>query len=393
MMRVYLLTFLTGVFASLAAVASAQGRPAGVQTQIVEMREMTETVTVFGQIVSVRESDVATRVSGVISEVPVQVGTKLSEGDIIARMDTARLRIELGSAEAELSIANAGLEVANAQKDRAEKTFRRAEALSQNSAISSAQVEERASDLAEAEGGIAQAKARISAAENKIALADYNLRNATIRAPFDGVVLSVSAQPGQFASSGSTMATLLDSRSLEVEANVPSRFIDALEVGTTVSGQSGMGGELRLELRAVLPTEYSETRTRPVRFALFEDPSPFAIGETVTLDIPIGVAREVLTVSKDALVQGQGGWTAFVNEDGKASPRQVTIGNALGDAFEVIDGLSPGDEVVVRGNERLRPGQDISPIDAGGPEGGEGASAPAGGTPSGQGGETEAERG
>jgi multidrug efflux pump subunit AcrA (membrane-fusion protein) len=64
---------------------------------------------------------------------------------------------------------------------------------------------------------------------------------------------------------------------------------------------------------------------------------------------------------KDALVQARGGWTVFVAEDGKAQPRAVNIGVALGDQYEVLSGLAPGDQVVVRGNERLRPGQDIAP--------------------------------
>jgi multidrug efflux pump subunit AcrA (membrane-fusion protein) len=70
-------------------------------------------------------------------------------------------------------------------------------------------------------------------------------------------------------------------------------------------------------------------------------------------------------VPKDALVQGRGGWTVFVAQDGKAEPRTVQIGVALGERFEVLDGLRDGDMVVTRGNERLRPGQEIAPMDAG----------------------------
>lgn len=333
------------------------------------MAEMTETVTVFGQIVAVRESDVATRVAGIVNEVPVQVGSVVVAGDVLARMDTARLQIELASAEAELAIATAGLEVAQAQADRAQTAFERAQDLLTNASISAAQFDERASDLAAALGGLAQARARIGAAENAIELARYNFDNATIRAPFDGIVLDVSTQVGQFAMSGAQVATLLDTGTMEVEANVPSRFTPALTPGREVMGENDAGTPLTMTLRAVLPTEFSETRTRPVRFTLTQIDPAFAIGQPVTLDVPIGEAREVVVVPKDALVQARGGWTAFVNDGGKASPRTVTIGAALGDTFEVLTGLAPGDEVVVRGNERLRPGQDIMPMGAGSPPG------------------------
>lgn len=390
-MRFCGLAIATLVAVMLPVLATAQGRPAGVQTDLVGMRQMTETVTVFGQIVAVRESDVANRVSGVVAEVPVKVGSVVKMGDVLATMDTARLGIELASAEANLAIASAGLEVAEAQADRATKAFERARELTENASISGAALDDRASALAEAQGGLAQAAARIASAENAIELARYNLTNATVRAPFDGIILEVAAQPGQFASSGSHVATLLDTTTMEVEANVPSRYIPALEAGRAVQGKNDAGDILSMTLRSALPTEFSETRTRPVRFTLTQIDPAFAIGQPVTLDVPIGAPRDVLVVPKDALIQARGGWTAFVNDGGKAVPRTVTIGAALGDAFEVLSGLAAGDEVVVRGNERLRPGQDIAPSGGDRPPGG--ASSSGEDAPAAKADDGEAERG
>jgi RND family efflux transporter MFP subunit len=360
--------------------ALTQGRPAGVQTETVSMREMTETVRVFGEVVAVRQSAVAARVSGLVSAVPAQVGTSVREGDPLAQMDTAQLEIELAGAEAQLAIATAGLSVVQAQLDQAQRVFQRAQDLSASASISSAQVEDRATELAEAQGSLAQSRARIAEAENAIALAEYNMRNATVRAPFDGVILDVAAQPGQFAAAGSLVATLLDIQNLEIEANVPARYIDVLADSGVISGETGQGEIFEMTLRAVLPTEFSETRTRPVRLRITTPETAFALGQPVTLDIPVGAAREVLTVPKDALVQARGGWTAFVNEDGKAAPRTVMVGAAIDDSFEVVAGLELGDEVVVRGNERLRPGQDIAAMGGGGPPQGDGP-AEAGGPP------------
>jgi RND family efflux transporter MFP subunit len=394
-MRLSMITCVAFLAAVFPALLQAQGRPAGVLTEIVEMREMTETVTVFGQIVAVRESAVATRVDGIINEVAVQVGTVVEKGDVLAVMDAARLEIELASAGAQLAIANAGLEVSQAQASRAEAAFRRARELTANASISGAQFEDRATALAEANGGLAQARAQIAAAANAIDLAQYNLDNATVRAPFDGIVLDVATQVGQFASSGSEVATLLDISSMEIEANVPSRYIQGLEQGTLVQGRNDAGTALAMTLRVILPTEFSETRTRPARFTLMEIDPYFAIGQPVTLAIPIGASRDVLVVPKDALVQASGGWTAYVNDDGKASPRTVTIGAALGDAFEVLTGLQAGDEVVVRGNERLRPGQEIAPIGASAPPSGDEArpSPEAASPPLAEGGGSDGERG
>ena len=357
------LSRLAGIVAIICvpALALAQGGPAGVSTSVVTTNTMSETVSVFGQVVAGRESAVAARVGGVAQEVPVRVGDRVSEGDILARLDTELLEIELAQAEAQIAISEAGIAVADARLDSAEKAFRRAETLRQNSTIAEAQLEERASVYAEALGTQQEAQARIKASQNALEQARYRLNNAVVRAPFDAVILQVATEVGQFIPAGSEVATLIDTSALEIEANVPARFVSALREDGPVSATTDVGDTVSLVLRAILPTEFAATRTRPVRFELAEVNSAIAVGQTVTLEVPVSEPREVLTVPKDALVQAQGGWSVFVNEDGKAMPRTVEIGAALNNSFEVISGLSEGDEVVVRGNERLRPGQDIAP--------------------------------
>lgn len=355
--RVALFAFLT----SLPVLAAAQGRPAGVSTAIVTTSTMAETVSVFGEVVAGRESAVAARVGGVAQEVPVRVGDRVAQGDILARLDTELLEIELAQAEAQIAIARAGISVSEARLDRAEKAFRRAETLRQNSTIAEAQLEERASDFAEARGAQQEAIARIQASQNAVEQARYRLDNAVVRAPFDAVVLDVTTEVGQFIASGSQVATLIDTSALEIEANVPARYVSALRVDQPVTATTDIGDTVTLTLRAILPTEFAATRTRPVRFEVADTDVAIAVGQTVTLDVPVSAPREVLVVPKDALVQAQGGWSVFVNQDGKAMPRNVEIGAALNNSFEVLSGLTEGDEVVVRGNERLRPGQDIAP--------------------------------
>ena len=348
-------------FIGLPTLGMAQGGPAGVTTAIVGTSTMAETVAVFGEVVAGRESAVAARVGGVAQEVPIQVGDFVSEGDVLARLDTELLQIELAQAEAQIAIAQAGISVSEARLDRAEKAFRRAETLRQNSTIAEAQLEERASDFAEARGAQEEAMARIQASRNALEQARYRLDNAVVRAPFDAVILDVSTEVGQFIASGSEVATLIDTSALEIEANVPARYVSALRADQSVTATTDIGDTVTLTLRAILPTEFAATRTRPVRFEIAGSSAAIAVGQTVTLDVPVSAPREVLVVPKDALVQAQGGWSVFVNQDGKAMPRTVEIGAALNNSFEVLSGLAEGDEVVVRGNERLRPGQDIAP--------------------------------
>ena len=385
---------LLALLAALCAAASAQaqGRAAGVQTDVVALRSVAETVPVFGQVVSGRESRVAARVAGVAVDVPVRVGDRVVAGAVLARVDTERLEIELDQARAELEVAEAGVAVAEAQLDRATKAFRRAETLRQNATIAEAQLEDRAGDYAGALGALRQAEARIAVARAALRGAEYNFANAAVTAPFDGVVLAIATEEGQFVNAGSEVATLLDAAGMEVEANVPARYVPALTPGLAVEARTESGAILRLTLRSVLPQEFSATRTRPVRFDVADGGPETALAQSLTLAVPVSAPREAVVVPKDALVQGRGGgWSVFVNDRGVAQPRPVEIGQAVAGGFEVLAGLVPGDEVVVRGNERLRPGQEIAPM--GGGPGGPPAQGPAPGNPPGQGGRDAAAEG
>ena len=344
----------------LASPALAQGGPAAVQTDTVTTIETAETIAVFGEVVSGRDSSVAARVAGVATDVPVRVGDRVAQGDLLAQIDTELLRIGVDQARAEITIAEAGISSVEARLERADKALRRAESLRANSTIAEAQLEDRTSDYAEALGARTEALARVDAARTALRRAEYDLENAAIRAPFDGVILSVETELGQFVATGSEVARMVDTGAMEVEANVPARFVPALSEGLAVEAQTDAGGAMNLSLRTALPTEFAATRTRPVRFNIVEAQSEPAIGQSVTLEVPVSAPREVAAVPKDALIQARGGWSVYVAVEGKAQPRTVEIGDALGDRFEVLSGLSAGDEVVVRGNERLRPGQEIA---------------------------------
>jgi RND family efflux transporter MFP subunit len=361
-MQIVSLATLTLIVAiALAVPASAQDQAAGVTTDRITSRQVAETVSVFGQIVAGRESDVATRIVGVGAASPLKVGDTVEEGDVLFRLDTRRLNIELEQANAELAIAEAGLSVAKARLDRTLKALERTRSLVSNATVSQAQLDDRNGDYAEALGSLQEAEARITASKAGLSRAQYNVDNSVVRAPFAGTILEISAEVGEFVSAGSVVVRLLGSGELEVEANVPSRFVSALRSGQEVMARTDTGNEMTMTLRAVLPTEFSSTRTRPVRFVPTDDLGGIAVGQTVTLDVPVSRPESVIVVPKDAVVQSGGGWQVFLNDEGKAVPRQVEIGRAIGDAFEVIAGLVEGDEVVVRGNERLRPGQDIAP--------------------------------
>lgn len=348
------------------AIGLAQGGPSLVVTEQVEIRSLAETRPVFGQVVAQRDSAVAARVAGIVDEVRVLVGDQVEPGDVLAVLDRQLLGIELAQAEAVLAESEAGIEVAQSRVVRTQDVFNRIDALSGTAVFSEGRLEDTRGALAEANGQLAEAQARLLNAQAALERARYNYERARITVPFRAIVLSVDANPGQFISSGESVARLLDMTTLEVEANVPSQYIAGLSPQLVLSGEIEDGTALDLTVRAILPTEFASTRTRPVRFTtdLQALIGRVAVGQSITVSVPTDAPRDALSVPKDALTQSANGWSVFVDEDGVATPRTVQVGVAMGDRFEVLSGLNEGDFVVVRGNERLFPGQPIQAANA-----------------------------
>ena len=351
-------------------IAQAQGGPASVLVENVEVQPIADTAPVLGQLVGSTQANVASRRAGVADEVLFAIGDRVDAGQPLVRLDTTLTLIEQRTVAADLAVAEAGIQAAEARVALAQQGLARMERLKGSTAFSAGLYEDLIQNVQEAQGQLAQATAQIHAAEARMARIDYELEHALIRAPYAGVVIERSAEPGQWLSLGQAVAKLLDVDGLEIQADIPVELIAGLAPSTEVSMRLADGVTGGARVRAVLPIETVTTRTRPVRFTIdLSDANPLlvAVGKSVTLQIPVSAPRDAITVPKDALVQGAGGgWIVFVVSEDKAQPRPVQIGQAVGGRMEVLSGLETGDIVVVRGNERLRPGQSVNPSPAGG---------------------------
>ena len=353
-----------------ASVVVAQGRAASVLVEEVDVRAISDTSPIIGQLVPSTQADVASRRSGVAAEVLFEVGDRVAAGDPMVRLETRLAEIEQRNVMANQEVAQAGIVTAEAVLTLAGQVLRRQERLKGSTAFQQAVYEDRIAEVARAQGLLRQATAAAAAAEARMARVEYDLENAIISAPFTGVVVERMAQPGQYLNLGEAVAKLLDVEGLEIQADVPTELISGVTPGTVVTVDFAGDASSTAKVRVALPVETVSTRTRPVRFEtdLAEIP-PYliAVGKSLTLRIPVSVPRDVLTVPKDALVQGSGGgWVVYAVVDGIAEARPVTLGQSAGGRLEVLSGLSEGDLVVVRGNERLRPGQQVNASLAGG---------------------------
>ena len=297
---------------------------------------LTRTEPVIGRIVATRKGVVAARVSGAVVSIDVAVGQHVKKGQILARQD-------IRTAEARLAFETAELKLA-------ERELERFEALRSNKSAAFARSRY---DLA---------VHRLARARANVRLARLAIEKAVVTAPYDGVVVRKATELGAYLKDGSAVVELVNDTEVEIEADVPADRLSGLRPGRVVSFSARAGGvPLRARVRALLPMQNALTRTQAVRFKpLGKSPAVhYSINQAVTVDVPIGATRTVVSVHKDAIVNRGATRMVFLVKGGRAVPRPVGLGEAIGSRFVVRTGVAPGDIAVVRGNERLRPGQPV----------------------------------
>ena len=343
-------------------VSAQKGQPAGVGVDAVLSQPLEQTVPVIGRLVARQSGVVAARTRGPVAELRVEVGDRVQEGQVLAVLVIDRPRIERQLRAAEVAEEVAAVKTANAQIELLSQEMKRLEGLRRSAAFSQARYEDKRQEVVKAQSAAAEAEAALASARANFRMAEIELRDTKILAPYAGVVAVRHTEVGSYLNVGNSVITLVDNRNLEIEADVPSERIGGLEPGAEVTCRMNGSYSVPAMVRALLPEENPLTRTRTVRFTPHFDGNErdLATNQTVTILVPAGPARRVVTVHKDAVLNRKGNSVVFVVNDGQAHLRKVLLGEPVGSRFEVLAGLAAGDLAVVRGNERLRPEQKVS---------------------------------
>lgn len=341
------------VAVSLAALAArpafAQGGgnakgppPAPVVVATAESRMLAPVTWYPGTVISRNRARVAAEVDGRLEWV-AEIGASIAEGEVVARMDDALLRQSLAENEAAVARERARLTFLDAQVGRLDKL------VTQNTATRS-RLEE-----AVAERDITRSELRATRA--RVALTTERLERTRIKAPFGGIVTERVRQSGEWAKSGEVVVRLVDAGALEVQTWIPIAALAFVEEGGELALQANPSRSTA-RVRTIVPVGDNRSRLYELRLRVAAGES-WPVGQDVRVAIPTAAARRVTAIPRDALVLRRGGAAVYrVDAQGLADRVAVTPGVAQGELIEV-DGISPGDRVVIRGGERLRPGQPV----------------------------------
>jgi RND family efflux transporter MFP subunit len=339
--------------------------PATVVVDTVIEEVIGQTAPVVGRFTARQSGPVAARIGGAVNEMRVDVGDRVNTGDLIAVLDRERLELERDRYASLVTQQNAQLGTSRAELRKIRNDLKRLEGIRKSAAFSQARYDDAVQEVTMQTGGVAVTSAQLAQAKNQLKRAERDLKDAEIRAPFPGVVSATHTEVGAYLALGNPVVTLINDLDLDIEADVPASRVIGLTPGAMVSVRLDDGSIIKAKVRAVVPDENPRTRTRPARFTpIFEGKTKsLANNQSVTVMIPVGAARTAVTVAKDALIERNGQTLAFVVSNGTARPAPTTVGDGTGNRFVVLSGLKPGDRVVIRGNEGLRPGQRLNIIE------------------------------
>ena len=342
----------------------AEQRSSPVFTDPVISEPMSQTMPVLGRVVPNQSGIVATRIAERIEKLAVKIGDRVEKGAILARLSSDQLKNQLILKEAELRRAQAKKENNNADLKKTRQARQRILALRGSTAFRQDRDQDSQRDLEMATSTLKEAEAEVASARAALNMNKQFLRDAVIRAPYPGIVIATHIVPGSYTRVGDPIVTILNDDDLEIEADIPTVRALTLAPGIRAQGRLQNGIQFYASLRVVIPQENMQTRTLAARFTIETQQKINKIvgNQSVILNLPIGLSGNVTTVHKDAIVMNNGKQNVYLIKNNKAVKKSIKTGRAVGDRFEVIDGLVPGDVTITRGNERLRPDESVRSV-------------------------------
>ena len=329
----------------------------------VEPSAGTPILTASGYVVARRKAVVSAKIQGRLSELRVEEGSVVREGEILARLE---------SIDYEASVARARAAVQRAEADLGEyrRQLRLSEDLARQKIVAEDQREAAASRVRIAEAQLAQAAA-------DLAFSEAQLQNTVIRAPFGGVVVKKMAEVGEsvapippgvnISTSSGAIVALADLETLEVEADVAEANVAKVGGGqpAEVTVEAIPDRRYKAVLRQVIPTADRTKATVQVKVTILDrdkDLKPEMSAKVTFLEpekdekAATAAAAPVVLVPRAAVVTRDGKSTVFLVREGKAQARAVVLGTERQGQVIVKDGLAGGETIVAKPGEELADG-------------------------------------
>ncbi|MEZ5278161.1 MAG: efflux RND transporter periplasmic adaptor subunit [Opitutaceae bacterium] len=301
----------------------------------VRLEAISERIFVVGSLAANERVEIKSEIDGRLETVGFIEGESVKAGQVLFKLDQVKLEAAVNLAEANFKLAKTVLE--------------RNESLLESRSISQQELD--------------RAIATFSSTQASLELAKEDLIDATIVAPFDGVMSDRKVSPGQVVNSGTPLAAIIDTDPLKAEFNVPERFISQLTLGqnieikvTAYPNETFVG-----RVYFISPEVTSSSRTVLMKAEVDNRDGRLKAGMFGNLDLILDVKEGALVIPETAIsYRGDLASVYVINEANEAELRSVRPGIRLAGRVEIVEGLQAGERVVTEGIQKIGPGSPVS---------------------------------
>jgi len=341
-----------------------------------------------GYVTPRRRATIAAKITGRVTGVFFDEGTRVTEGQLLATLDDSDARRALDSAKADRDSADAAIADYEVQLKNAQIELRRTQQLVKDGVSTQQALDSSVMAADSLKAKIALAKQQVLGAEARIREQQQNVDNCTIKAPFAGIVVSKDAQVGEMVSPISAgggftrtgIATIVDLHSNEVEVDVSEAYIAKVSNDQPVNATLDAYPDWQIpgKVRTVIPTADRQKATVKVRISFTEpdhktlmDPAKeprilpdMGVKVSFLETAPKGESKDkkslaVALVPDKAIRQDNGNKYVYVVKGDVIERHAVTTGETRGSEVEILGGITPDVQVVVNAPETLRDGQSV----------------------------------
>lgn len=306
-----------------------------VNVMTVEATPLNSDLVKTATLVPFEEADIMVAAPGQITSLKFDLGTKVSEGQVIGRTDSRLKELNLQSSELALS--------------KLETDYKRYKELYEGGGVTEV-------NFKDIEYNYNNTKVQVEQARKQVA-------DAQIKAPVSGTVVAKNVEVGEYANPGSPLGTVVNITKLKINAKVAETDVYSLNEGMTVNVTSPQfpGENWKGTVRFVSPRG-DAAHNYTVEVVIDNPKNKLKAGTFVYVDFSRETSENVIQIPRSALPESVKNPYVYVNVNNRAIRRTVTPGRELGDNVEILGGLKPGDQVIVNGQINLRDSTAIQPI-------------------------------
>ncbi len=326
-----------------------------------------------GYVVAQRKAAVSSKATGRIEHLYVEEGSFVKQGDVVAQLENSDLEAAVDEAKASLSVSRADLNNADAELDDATLNFNRQKVLKESGSVSEQAFDSAEARYKKAKAAYRSAKFRVDKAEAAVKVSEVNLDQSYIRAPFDGVILTKSAEEGEVVApmgaslnAKASVVSMADMKSLMVEVDVAESSLEKVKIGGPAEIRLDAFPNDRFEGKVymIVPTADRSKATvlAKIKFDIVSEkvlPEMSAKVSFLSRALKKGENKPFLGVPTNSILKKESSFIVYRVKDSLAQANSIETGRSWGETTEILSGLKEGDTIVMKPDSRLNDGRRV----------------------------------